>query len=56
MLKATTHFEQVPLGLVMKIVEREKQIEASEEFLGKNQQDLSSVPAPITAKNGAEHE
>jgi hypothetical protein len=48
MLKAITHFEQVPLQVVMKIVERDKQTETSEESRLKDAQNLSSIPAAST--------
>jgi hypothetical protein len=56
MLKAITHFEQVPLGLVMKIVERERQKETREDFHGKNKQDLPGVPAPVAIEEGTEND
>ena len=54
MLKATTHFEQVPLGQVMEIVERDEERERSGESSEETELNLLSVPAKIIAKNGAE--
>ena len=56
MLKAITHFEQVPLGLVMKIVERDQQTQLPEESRAKDKQNRLTVPAAITTKNGGEHD
>jgi hypothetical protein len=56
MLKAITHFEQVPLGLVMKIIERDQQAEIPEESFAKNKQNLSTVPAAAITRTGGEND
>ena len=56
MLKAVTHFEQVPLAVVMKIMEQDKQIETSEESR-QNSLPLRSTPSTdMTVTKGGEHE
>jgi hypothetical protein len=56
MLKAITHFEQVPLRLVMKIIERDKSKETSEESREENEQNLSRVTEPQMTRNGGDRE
>ena len=51
MLKALTHFEQVPLAAVMKILKQEKQCETDEESPQTIEQNQSGIQPAIITKN-----
>jgi hypothetical protein len=50
MLKATTHYEQVSLGLVMKILEQDDRRKESEESRLENEQNRNAALPANTAK------
>jgi hypothetical protein len=53
MLKAITHYEQVPLGLVVEILARNEQRKQSGQSRGEYEPNLLHLPAvPATSKEG----
>lgn len=54
MLKAITHYEQVSLGLVMKILERDDRRKQSEDARLKDERNQNAaLPASTTERKGA---